>query len=220
MNLNHNKMKRLLLIVVASLFLVQMADAQLFRFGIKGGLGYSTLKFDDLMVTSGQEAYELVTGDGVMAYHVGIQTQIKLAMFFVQPELYFKDGGGTIKSIESGGAEEIKNVDLKSMDLPILAGVKLGPLRLYGGLVGTYVLNDGTISLEFDGIAEDYTVYSSAMTWGFQAGLGVGFSKVSLDARYEGSLSKLGDSFTVGGADFNLDTRPSQWVFSLGFWFR
>jgi hypothetical protein len=44
-------------------------------------------------------------------------------------------------------------------------------------------------------------------------------SKISLDVRYEGSLSKLGDSFTVGGQDFNLDARPSQWVFSLGFWF-
>ena len=29
------------------------------------------------------------------------------------------------------------------------------------------------------------------MTWGFQAGLGVDISKISIDARYEGSLSKL-----------------------------
>ena len=213
-------MKKLILIIAASFFLVQVADAQLFKIGIKGGLGYSSLKFEDLTVSSGQDVYELVAGDGVMAYHIGIQTQINIAMIFIQPELYFNDGGGSIKAIEAGGAEEILNLDMKSMDLPILAGVKLGPLRVYGGIVGTYVLNDGTISLDIDGIETDYTVYTNSMTWGFQAGLGVNLSKISLDARYEGSLSDLGDSFTVGGAEFNLDARPSQWVFSLGYWFR
>ena len=58
------------------------------------------------------------------------------------------------------------------------------------------------------------------MTWGFQAGLGVDVSKFSLDVRYEGSLSKLGESFSVGGNDFALDARPTQWIISLGFWFK
>ena len=52
------------------------------------------------------------------------------------------------------------------------------------------------------------------------AGSGLDISKLSLDFRYEGSLSKLGESLSVGGSEFALDARPSQWIISLGFWFR
>ena len=61
-------------------------------------------------------------------------------------------------------------------------------------------------------------MFTSSMSWGFQAGIGLDISKLSLDARYEGSLSRLGESFSVGGADFPLDARPSQWIISLGIW--
>jgi len=217
-------MKKLILVLAASFLLVQFTDAQMFKIGIKGGLGYSNLKISDLTdVGSGGDVYDLVTGDGVMAYHVGIQTRIKIAMIYVQPELYFNDGGGTVEVLNSGGTPgtgDLSHIDLKSMDLPILVGVKLGPLRINVGPVGSYLFSEQSLPLEIDDAIEDYTVITNGMTWGFQAGLGVEVSKISLDARYEGSLSKLGDSFTVGGTDFNLDARPSQWVFSLGIWFR
>jgi len=218
-------MKKLILVLIVSFFLVQIADAQLFKFGIKAGIGYSNLKIEDLTrVGSGQDLYDLATGDGVMAYHVGIQTRIKIAMLFIQPELYFNDGGGTVELLESGdppGTGDLMNIDLKSVDLPILIGVKLGPLRINAGPVGSYVISEPSISMEIANAVEDYTVITSGMTWGFQAGLGVDLSKISLDVRYEGSLAKLGDEFTIEGVPpFTFDARPSQWVFSLGFWFK
>ena len=212
-------MKKLIIVLATAFLLVQVADAQMFKIGIKGGLGYSSLKIEDLMITSGSEAYELITGDGVMGYHVGIMTRVKIAMFFVQPELYFNDGGGTIENVASGGVGELMNVDFKRVDLPVMLGVKFGPLRINGGPAGSYVVKE-SITNDIAGIPQDETFFTKSMTWGFQAGLGVDFSRISVDARYEGSLSKLGDSFDIGGNDFNLDARPSQWVFSLGFWFR
>jgi len=213
-------MKKLILIFAASLLMVQFADAQMFSWGIKGGLGYSSLKIEDLTnVGSGEDVYDLTTGDGVMAYHIGIQTRIKIAMFFIQPELYFNDGGGSVESVSSGGVSELLHLDMKSMDLPVLVGMKFGPLRINAGPVGTYEFSEGSIPLEVDGVIEDYTVYTSGMTWGFQAGLGVNLSKLSVDARYEGALTAFGDSFSVGGTDFVFDARPSQWIFSVGFWF-
>ncbi|MFO7668374.1 MAG: hypothetical protein R6W31_01830, partial [Bacteroidales bacterium] len=104
-------------------------------------------------------------------------------------------------------------------DLPLLVGVKLGPARINLGPVGSYVVQE-SITGDVSNLDPDYTIFTQSMTWGFQAGLGVDLSKISLDARYEGSLSSLGESFTVGGQEFQLDARPSQWVFSLGFWFR
>ncbi len=91
----------------------------------------------------------LATGDGVAAYHVGIQTRIKIAMFFVQPELYFNDGGGTVDLVDSNGPSELLNIDLKRVDLPVILGVKLGPVRISAGPVGSYVLQDQSIAIEF-----------------------------------------------------------------------
>ncbi len=213
-------MKKLILIFAAFLLMVQFADAQMFSWGIKGGLGINQLKVSDLTdLSSGADAYDLVTGDNVMGYHVGFQTRIKIAMFFIQPELYFNDAGGSVDKIANGGVSEIMNVDFKRIDLPVLAGVKFGPLRLGVGPVGSYVVKESVTNTIDELGGDDYTVFTKSMTWGFQAGLGLDLSKISFDARYEGSLSKLGETFLVGGTNFNLDARPSQWIFSLGFWF-
>jgi hypothetical protein len=213
-------MKKLILILAVSFFMVQFSDAQMFQWGIKGGLGLSSLKVSDLTgLGSGADAYDLVTGDKVVGYHVGLQTRIKIAMLFVQPELYFNDGGGSVQKVADNGLDGLMTVDFKRIDLPVLVGVKLGPARLGIGPVGSYVVQESVVSDITELGGDDYTVFTNAMTWGFQAGLGVDLSKISIDARYEGSLSKLGESFNVGGVPFELDARPSQWIFSLGFWF-
>ena len=116
-------------------------------------------------------------------------------------------------------APESHGYIFKRIDLPVLVGVKLGPARLGIGPVGSYVVKESVTSDIAELGGDDYVLFTNSMTWGFQAGLGVDISKISIDARYEGSLSKLGESFQVGNANFELDARPSQWVFSLGFWF-
>ncbi|MCK4989930.1 MAG: hypothetical protein KAS29_05570, partial [Bacteroidales bacterium] len=114
-------------------------------------------------------------------------------------------------------ATEILDVKFNRIDVPLLVGVKLGPARLNVGPVGSFVISETTDLTELE---PDFELFSSAMTWGFQAGLGLDISKISLDVRYEGSLSALGESFSVGGNDFPLDARPSQWIISLGYWFK
>ena len=76
-------MKKLILILVASVFLLQVADAQLFKYGLKAGVGFSSLSIDDVSgITGAHGAYDLVTGDGVVGYHVGVQTRIKLPWLY------------------------------------------------------------------------------------------------------------------------------------------
>ena len=211
-------MKKLILIAVASFFLVQVSNAQLFNYGIKGGIGFSSLKINDLInISDGSDVYDLITGDGVMGYHLGVQTRIKIAMIYIQPELYWNAGGGTVEQIMDGGATEVLKVKFNRMDLPILVGAKLGPIRLSIGPVGSYVIsesNDGSTA-DFD-----YQLYLSSMNWGWQGGIGVDLSKLSLDVRYEGSLSNLSDSVPEALQAYNMDPRPSQWTISLGYWFK
>ncbi len=213
-------MKKLTFILAISLFLVQTSNAQMFQWGIKAGLGINSLKIADLTdIEDGSDVYDLVTGDNVMGYHVGFQTRINIAMIFIQPELYFNDGGAKIEEFRNDALEATYNVNFQRIDLPLLVGMKLGPARINLGPVGSYVVNE-SVSDDAQNIDPDYTFFSQSMTWGFQAGLGIDLSKLSLDVRYEGSLSSLGDEVTVGGADYQLDARPSQWLFSLGFWFK
>lgn len=207
--------KKISLLLLLVFMMVQVSDAQVFKIGIKGGLGMNSIRIDDIPLTS---AYDLATGDNVVGYHVGLQTRVKIAMFFVQPELYFNDGGGTLEKIVDGGTNQLLTVDFKRVDLPVLLGGKIGALRINAGPVGSYIVQESIIS-DISDLPQDYSIFTNSMTWGFQAGLGLDLSKFSLDVRYEGSLSKLGESINVGQQNFQLDARPSQWLFSLGFWF-
>ncbi len=211
-------MKKLIFIAVASFFLVQTSNAQLFSYGIKGGIGFSSLKINDLTgISDGSDVYDLITGDGVMGYHLGVQTRIKIAMIYIQPELYWNAGGGTVEQIMDGGATELLEVKFNRMDFPILVGAKLGPIRLNIGPVGSYVINESNDGSTAD---FDYELYLDAMNWGWQGGIGFDLTKLSLDIRYEGSLSDLSDSVPEALQDYNMDPRPSQWIFTLGYWFK
>ena len=211
-------MKKLILIAVASFFLVQVSNAQLFNYGIKAGIGFSSLKINDLTgISDGSDVYDLITGDGVMGYHLGVQTRIKIAMIYIQPELYWNAGGGTLEQVIDGGATEILEVKFNRMDLPLLVGVKLGPVRFNIGPVGSYVISESNEGSSGD---FDYQLYLSSMNWGWQGGIGVDLSKLSLDVRYEGSLSDLSDSVPEALQNYNMDPRPSQWIISLGYWFK
>lgn len=209
-------MKKLIFIAVASFFLVQVSDAQIFKYGIKGGIGFSSVKISDVTgINNGSDVYDLVTGDGVMGYHLGVQTRIKIAMIYVQPEIYWNAGGGTLEQVVDNGPNELLNVKFNRIDVPLLAGVKLGPVRLNVGPVGSIVISETN---DFSVIDPDYNLYCKNMTWGWQGGIGVDLSKLSLDLRYEGPLSDLSETLPDAVSEFTMDPRPKQWIISLGFW--
>ncbi len=211
-------MRKLMLLLAASLLVYTTAEAQIFKYGLKAGVGFSSLKIEDITgINDGGDVYSLVTGDAVMGYHFGVQTRIKIAMIYIQPEAYFNAGGGTIKQVVDNGPAEVLNVRFSRIDIPVLVGIKLGPVRLNAGPTGAFVLSESTDLTE---IQPDFKLFTNTMTWGFQAGAGIDIvKKISVDARYEGSLSRLGESISIGGNEFALDARPSQWIISLGIWF-
>ena len=211
-------MKKLIIVLVASLFVFQMADAQLFTYGIKGGIGFSSLSFSDVTgIDDGQDVYDLVTGDAVTGWHLGVQTRVKLAMVFIQPELYFNTGGATVNQAFENGATELLDISFSSLSLPVLFGFKLGPVALLLGPVGSYVISEENDLTSLD---PDYSLLSSSMTWGYQAGIGLGLSKFWVDVRYQGSLSKFGETMTIGGSEYTLDASPNQILISVGYWFK
>jgi hypothetical protein len=211
-------MKKLILILVASFFLANVADAQLFSWGVKGGLGFSSVKISDITgIQDGSDVYDLVTGESVMGYHLGVQTRIKIAMIYVQPELYWNAGGGTVKQVVDGGATELLNVKFNRIDIPVLAGVKLGPVRLNLGPMASLVVGENS---DLTLLHPDLELYKKSMTWAWQGGIGVDVWKLSIDLRYEGPLSDLSAVIPDDLVEYTYDPRPKQWLLSVGFWFK
>lgn len=211
-------MKKTILIAFVAAFIGTAASAQIFQYGLKAGMNFSSLPFDDIKgISTATETYDLITGESVTGYQVGLQTRIKIAMVFVQPELYFNTSGGTVQKVVESGGTEIMDVSFNRFDIPLLVGAKFGPARINVGPVGSAVIGSTN---ELTKISPSLETLHEGLSWGFQAGIGLDFfKKLTIDGRFEGSLSKYGDSFTIDGEPYNLDARPNQWIVALGWWF-
>ena len=143
---------------------------------------------------------------------------IPLLPIHIQPELLFTSAGGkyTVENV----TQQLKDEDVKQtfnrVDIPIIIGYKIGPARLVAGPVASFILGDGFSTESLANVKSDF----NSATWGIQAGVGVDIlGKLTVDLRYEGGLSKLGDSATFGGEEFAFDSRTSQVLVSLGYFF-
>lgn len=204
-------MRKIIFVIAVSLIFAT-ANAQLLKFGIKAGANSSSFKLDD--INSG-DAIIKQAKDAKWGFHAGVMLRIKIAMLYLQPEVYFTSTGGNFTYEDPGSSvgEELKSFNMNRVDIPLLLGFKLGPIRINAGPSGHLVISHSSD-------LEDLKTNVNTMTWGYQAGLGVDlFKKLTLDARYEGNLSSLGESVTIGGTDFNTDMRTSQFLISLGFMF-
>ena len=114
-------------------------------------------------------------------------------------------------------AEADSGIVFKRVDLPIMVGWKFGPARIQAGPVGTIMLGQtSAIEAAMDGVEEEF----NGATWGYQVGVGLDLlNTLTLDAKYEGSLSYLGESVKIGEESFSIDNRPNQFVVTVGIFF-
>ena len=208
--------KVLLLLIVISLFAT--ANAQV-KFGVKGGVNSSTIKMNDLIiVTQGVEEYSLEgIKSGTVGFHAGLMTRVTFFGVFIQPELYFSSTGGEVEVTEVIAQNvSIKKMEFKKLDIPVLVGFKFGPARINAGPVASIIIDSKADLIDEAGYDEKL----KGASFGYQVGIGLDIlNTISLDVRYEGNLSKLGDGVNIGGNDFELDSRNPLLIFSLGFFF-
>ena len=107
-------------------------------------------------------------------------------------------------------------MEFKKLDIPVLVGFKFGPARVNAGPVASIIIDSKADLIETAGYEEKF----KGASFGYQAGVGLDLLKtISLDIRYEGNLSKLGDGVNIEGNDFEFDSRNPQFIFSLGIFF-
>jgi len=212
-------MKKYILIFILAIGMVLTSNAQVLSFGIKGGLNYSKLKFDDISnVAAAAKNYNLMEDESFQGFHIGLMGRIKVFNMFIQPELLFNTTGGKVLVEEIGSSvASVKKVKYNKLDLPVLLGMKFGPARINAGPVASVTLSSDS---ELGDIIPEIETISKGATLGYQVGAGLDIlKKFTIDLRYEGGLSKLGDKLTLGGTDYAFDSRNSKFLVSVGFFF-
>jgi hypothetical protein len=149
-----------------------------------------------------------------MGYHLGVVSQWQMHHVFVQPELLFCSIRNDIY-IDGSGNEELTELELNKIDLPVMVGLKWNTFKIQAGPVTSVLINDKSELTDITG----FDLLLKRATIGFQAGFGFDVSKLSLDFKYEGSLSSLGDGIRVGNEVFEFDPRSRQLIFSIGLFF-
>ncbi len=203
-------MKRLFSLI--TLTLLSTASWAQLDFGIRAGAGLSRASISD--VSSAVAAIEDIDHAGrELSYHAGLYLKLDLPVVFVQVEGIFNQLNQTASVDQGGGNIQDIELDLSRIDIPILVGTDLGPIRMMLGPVYSNNLSDLSGK-----IGEDI----ESGTWGYQLGLGLEISKLIIDVRYEGAFSPWASQLLVDqvgstGTTVQTDLRSSQIMLCLGF---
>jgi hypothetical protein len=156
------------------------------RFGIRGGLNFSSLDTRDVVGNS------TITG-----FNAGIFSKLPLSRAIaIQPELYYttKGAGVTYDNLIARGTAQFS---LNYLELPIL--LVINPLDIFNihvGGYGSYLLN-GVVTNNSDNTgfnfaenvnADDYNRFDAGLVFG----LGIDLGAISVGARYNLGLLKVG----------------------------
>lgn len=169
--------------------------------GSKIGINYSRLSFSG---ANSQIDNRYATG-----FQAGTFVRINMKRFYLQPEAVFTEKGSKISFDANPGNRISGKVRLRSLDLPLLLGVKLIDrelfnLRLAAGPLYSRQLQDESAVL--DELSPNARFRRNQ--YGYQAGLGMDLGNLTLDARYEGGFQNI--TPRLGG-------RPGSFTFSVGF---
>lgn len=203
-------MKRILIITALTLFAFS-AEAQLFTLGPKIGLSSSKIRVVD-------DVNGIIEGDSEVGFHAGLFARVSLLGFYVQPEAIFTSASGNIVVQESltQTSESVQELTYNKVDVPVMLGAKIGPLfRFNLGPVFSFILSE---DVRAGGAIEEIRSNYNDANVGYQIGVGLDISKITLDLRYENNLSALGDSVTIPQVgEFSTDTRNRLIQFTLGY---
>jgi opacity protein-like surface antigen len=161
-------MKKIIVLIVLTLAFSTNVQAQLLKFGIKGGLNYANLTGSNIQT------------DALTSYHIGLLAEIKVSdKFALQPELLYSTQGATYKTIVG----DIDN-KLGYLSIPIMAKIYLNnTISLELGPQASFLLSEKD---EFD--IENQSTFDFAVA----AGLGVKITKsIFIQGRYGLGLTEV-----------------------------
>lgn len=202
-------MKKLFAVILVAIIALP-AFSQL-RFGIKAGASTNTVP--EYNSTTGTTTITSLK-DASWGFHGGIFLRGELGPVYLQPEIYFATNTYEYKI---DNAADAIDQQFNRLEIPILIGLKFGPLRLNAGPSATVPIGSPKALINDPNWNDLYR----GTTLGYQAGIGVDIlNTLTLDARYGGSFAqRWGDQVNLGNASFRLDDRQPSLIFSVGIMF-
>lgn len=224
------------LICIVALTSVQ-AQKKGFSFGLKGGVNLSRLTMGDVFTTRYDD-----NGNPYLGYDgENVKDNIKQSFdtrtgavggiylrfgktLFIQPEVLISTKGGSFQIIETDQEQPVtRTVSIKysNIDVPLLIGLKAGPIRVLAGPVTSFRIGDNQrLRDAFKQYTSDLNNALSEATFGYQVGAGIDIGSISLDVRKEGAFTNIAsfqlDGQPLASADGKLKQKISSWQVTLG----
>ncbi|NLD62955.1 MAG: PorT family protein [Bacteroidales bacterium] len=205
-------MKKFIVIILA-LVLAAPLYSQV-KFGIKAGASTDFTFTDQTFQGTNFNVILQNAKDAEWGFQGGVFMRASFSGFYIQPELLLATATNSVtyEDVEAGGAAEIYSQKFNKLNIPVLLGVKVGPLRLNAGPAASVMITDPKEIIEG-------ATYKRA-TFGYQAGVGIDLLKrLTFDLRYEGNLNQFGDEIEIGDQTFNLDDRTGAILVHVGLMF-
>jgi hypothetical protein len=202
------------ILTITLMTLVLSTFAQLpFAIGIKGSINSSKITTDDYKVSNFN--YANFKSDAKSGYNLGAFARLGTKIY-LQPELLY-----CVRNSESHSGSTSQTLKLKTIQIPVLLGIKvidlkLASIRAFTGPAMSYVLKGSDITYaNITGSAGDPKNYKNNI-WDWQLGAGVDVGPIVVDVRYEWGLSN-----TSGGniSQVGFVNKGNTLTFSLGFKF-
>ncbi len=211
-------MKNLLIVFVFAFLMTINTNAYGSGFGIRGGLNFSSVSSAKEITLTGIYDGSTITAlsDSYTGFHFGIVGYFSLLNVFIQPELLYTQTGQkmSVKHAPVSMDTDFFTNKYSHVSLPVSVGPRFGPLRFGVGPVFSILL-DSQQGYD-DHLGDNLDFDHNRASMGYHVLLGLKARNFLLDFKYEGSLSRLSDGVSIGGASFDFDTRPRQFILSVG----
>jgi len=233
-----NRFLFLSLLLIPTLASAQFSGrGKFFSFGVKVGANFSQLNTLEVktprLTQPGPGGIPVVTSGGQIVYDFFQNNNSRITgivggvffrfgrKFFIQPEVLISAKGGSFDVVKTSLATQKIDVKFTTIDVPILLGFKLGPLRLNAGPMASLTVSQNQ---KLKDALDQYSKQSIDDTFkqavfGYQAGVGLTFLGLNLDVRYEGSLSDLSQIGLDPGNDARFTSKTALWQLTAGFGF-
>jgi hypothetical protein len=190
-----------LLFAICALIIAQSAHAQYdpgFRFGIKAGANLSNINgSNDLSLSDAGNAFSFKDNDNRSLGFVGGAFFRFGRNVYIQPEFLLSQKGGRFNVYKDGVQNSDGKVDVRfsNLDVPVLFGVRIAKLLRInvGPMASLRLSNNGKIRDSFDDVTGNNSgaEINNRLAFGYQAGVGLDFGRLSLDVRYEGNFTDV-----------------------------
>ncbi len=209
-------MKKLFAIALLTIGFAQFSQAQKAVFGVKGGL--SNLKVNpaaiDLTDPNGG-SYTFDVKSTPRGYFFGAYARIG-GFIHLQPELLYNTNKVNYTLTSADGSVKAVSETYQSVDVPLLLGMKLGPIRVQAGPVGRFHLQGDSDLNDVAGFKADY----DRMKVSGQFGVGLNLGKhLTFDLRWQNDMGKFGDHVEFAGKQYAFDKSSSRVLLSAGYTF-